>query len=222
MKKILFVLLVVLCSCKSITYKDVTPDIAPNDKLLPALEPVVDVYNLEAVYSAGGAESSADTYYNMPANANWSSSSSANITYYKDSRVRNAINIFNKEVKENITNPFGKKKGYIVLRLGYRGVNDNSWLFIPSMVTVFTANLVGFPVDYIKQSQEVEVEIYNNKKELVKRYGCYVSSQAAVAMWWGYGSNIWTKLAADNIKEALSQIRFQIGDEADDIIDKLN
>ena len=53
MKKYVVVVAFLACSCKSITYQDVNPEIKPNENLLPALESVVDLRNLEATYTAG-------------------------------------------------------------------------------------------------------------------------------------------------------------------------
>ena len=222
MKKIFLLCTVALCACKSIEYQDVNPPIKPNDNLLPALESVVDVSNIESVYTSGSYAGMANNFGTAyaPSNnwGNWMQTTTLNATMYKDVRVNDVINVFNKEVKENITSPYGAKKGYITLKLGYRGVDRSWWYTLPSLLTLGTINLLGFPGDKISQSLEVEVEIWNNKKELVKRYTENVYNYDYVAMYWGYSDlSIRRKVAADNIKQALENIRLKINNDAPQI-----
>ena len=71
-------------------------------------------------------------------------------------------------------------------------------------------------------SLEVEVEILNNKKELIKHYKVNVDNSEAVAMYYGYHQkHVYRKLAADNIKQAMEQIRLQINNDAEEILKKL-
>lgn len=89
-------------------------------------------------------------------------------------------------------------------------------------MSLFTINLLGFPYDKLSQSLEVEVEIHNNNKELVKRYVENVMDIQYVAMYWGYSENsVWRKVAADNIKQALQKIRDRINRDAAEIKKKL-
>lgn len=225
MKKTILTLFFLICSCKSITYQDVNPTKQPNSNLLPALESVVDINNLESVYTSGSYQGSIDNFGSAYGTGNWGGwlqTSSINGTHYKDSRVNDVINVFNKEVKENISSPYGTKKGYIVLKLGYRG-NDHGYQYmIPSLLSLGTLNILGFPADKITQSLEIEVEIWNNKKELVKRYVENVLDYNYVAMYWGYRQPvILRKVAADNIKQGLEKIRYQINNDAAEIKQKL-
>ncbi len=225
MKKIILIILVLTCSCKSITYQDVNPTIQPNNNRLPALESVVDINNLESTYSVGSYYGIANNFGTGYGNNNWTGwvqTTTINGTQYKDTRVNDVINIFNKEVKENISNPYGEKKGYITLKLGYRD-NESSILYLlPSMLTFCTINILGFPADKRSQSLEVEVEIWNSKKELIKRYVENVYNYNYIAMYWGYDENtIDRKIAADNIKQALEKIRLKINNDAKEIQKKL-
>ena len=96
MKKYLFLLLF-LASCKSITYQDVNPNINPNQNLLPALDTIVDLYNLEATYSSGSYSGQANTLglgYSGNNNwGNWLQITDLSGIQYKDSRVNDIINI---------------------------------------------------------------------------------------------------------------------------------
>lgn len=225
MKKLTLFLCVFICSCKSITYSDVNPTISPNTNLLPALEALIDISNLESTYTSGsyvGTANNFGTGYGANNLGIWSSTTVMNGTHYKDARVNDIIYIFNKEVKENITSLYGEKKGYISLKLGYKGIDGSTLLFFPTILTLGTINFLGFPADKISQSLEVEVEIWNNNREVIKRYVENVVDSEYVAMYWGYDiNNVYRKVAADNIKQALEKIRIKIGNDATEIKNNL-
>lgn len=225
MKK-LFLVVLFLCSCKSIVYEDVNPVIQPNTNLLPAMDSIVDINNLESTYSSGSYSAFANNVgagYGANNFAGWLQTTAINGTNHKDARVNDVINIFNKEVKENITNPYGKKKGYIVLRLGYRANEYAGEYLLPSLLTLGIINFTGFPAGKVTQSLEVEVEILNKNKELIKRYTETVYNSNYIAMYWGYNEvSIHRKNAADNMKQALEKIRLKIDSDANEISKKLN
>ena len=216
MKKFILTLFAILCSCKSITYQDVTPIISPNTHLLPALDTSVDIYNLESNYSEGFFTAKADsigTNYTNPQGFGTSyHSTRMKSKTYKDVRINDIINIFEKEVKENISTPYGAKRGTISLRIRYRESDNNKKYRIVSLLSFGTAILLGFPWDKIDETIEVEVELINNKKETVKIYKELISGSSYVAAWWGYNEeDAPRKVSADNIKQALEKIRIKIG-----------
>lgn len=225
MKKIIIWTIFCLCSCKSITYQDVNPIINPNSNLLPALEPIVNINNLEATYTAGTYNGYANNFgsgYGQNNWGGWTQTAMIEGTYHKDVRVYDVINIFQKEVKENITSPYGEKKGYITLRLAYRGNDISSFYILTSTLTLYTINFFGYPLNKVSQSLEVEVEILNNKKELIKRYVENSVDESYIAMYWGYSDTAYRKVAADNIRHALEKIRIKINSDAKEIQSKLN
>ena len=74
---------------------------------------------------------------------------------------------------------------------------------------------MGVPQNKITQTLEVEVSILDTDKNLIKRYVQIVNNTDYIAMWWGYDDNdVYRKLAAANIKQALADIRSQIGQDA--------
>ena len=225
MKKFIILCCILICSCRSIKYQDVNPIISPNRNLLPALETLIDINNLEATYTSGSYVGTANNFgsgYGANHWGGWSSTATMKGTYYKDARVNDIIYIFNKEVKENIISMYGVKRGYIVLKLGYREADFSSLYRLSSILTLGTINFLGFPADKISQSLEVEVEIWNNNREVIKRYVEHVVDSEYVAMYWGYNTNAATrKVAADNIKQALEKIRIKIGQDATEIKNRL-
>ncbi len=223
MKKYILICVLVMSACKSITYQDVNPQIQPNSNLLPAMESVIDMNNLEATYTVGSYNGNANNIGTGIGSTSWMQTTAVSGTTYKDARVNDVINIFEKEIKENITSPYGEKKGFIVLKLGYRGVETSTLYPLVSLFTLGTINFLGFPANEVSQSLEVEIEIWNKKKELIKRYVVNVTDTEYQAMYWGYHNlMIGRKLAADNIKQALEKIRFQINEDAQQIKRELN
>ena len=86
-KKIIPLIVLCLCSCKSITYHDVNPAIVPNSNLLPALEPVVSLNNLEATYTAGTYSGYANNFgsgYGQNNWAGWLQTTAIEGTYHKE------------------------------------------------------------------------------------------------------------------------------------------
>ena len=80
---------------------------------------------------------------------------------------------------------------------------------------MFTLNVVGFPANELTESLEVEVQIMNNKKEVIGRYVENVTNSNYLAMYWGYNwPGLYRKVAADNIKTALEKIRIKINNDS--------
>ena len=70
---------------------------------------------------------------------------------------------------------------------------------------------------------KVSVEIYNNRKEMIRRYSAIVDNKAWVALYWGYNVNdVADKASLDNVRQALNQIGMQISAEAPQIKNSLN
>ena len=110
------------------------------------------------------------------------------------------------------------KKGNISLKLGYRG-SDSSFIYpFVSTLSLCTLNLFGFPWDRLEESLEIEVQIMNNKREVIKRYVESVNNHNYVAVWWGYEEHdIYRKVAADNIRTVLANIRHRINNDSNEI-----
>ncbi len=211
MKKISLLLLMVLYGCKSVTYQDLNPVIQPNENRLPAMHIEFDENSLNAAYPVRTVSEYNDEGYKIDSRR------------VVDDRVGDVRNIFEEEVKENITNPYGAKKGYLKLKLGYYNNDYSQWYIVPSIFTVFTVNLAGFPVASSQQTLEVVVEVQDNNREVIRRYREMVSNEAYVAMYWGYSQDdVIRKVGADNIKQALEKIRYRINADAPEIKKKLN
>ncbi len=77
-------------------------------------------------------------------------------------------------------------------------------------------------MDKFTQTMEVEIEIMNKKRDVVKRYTQVVETSAYRAYYWGYKrKDINRKVSADNVKEALRIIREKINKDASEILERL-
>ncbi len=224
MKKILLLsTLFFLTNCKNITHQDYILDVN-NQTKLPALEAVIDTTNLENVFSLGGFVANANNMGAAGRNG-WVQASAMAGTSFRDPRMQDTMTLFNDFVKNKVTNPYGEKKGYVVLNIGYRNriVRYESiptlWL---SIVSLGTLNLLGFPLSAEEEEMNISVEILNNKKELVKRYTSPQSNKEWVAAYWGYDAlSVNRKITIENIKNALEEIAKQISNDSYEINKKL-
>lgn len=195
MKKIYLLATVaaLLSSCRSVGYEDLTPSIRPNNNLLPVLEVKTDTKIYPKKEKIGKKT-------------------------YNDSRGTDAETIFIKEVRENIIEPTGEKKGYITMRISYEDTDSVGLYKLTAFVGCLGLGvpfLFGVPAGALNQDLEVEVQIQNNHKDVIKRYTERVADTEYVAAWWGYKrKDVSRKVAAENLKHALENIRYKINNDA--------
>lgn len=201
MKKISFCLTFFLCACTlPISYEDTHQSKNPNTNLLPALHTKINAQNLRAAFTDVSSDK------NKPDR------------HLRDVIVDDAINIFEREVEENITVGEGKKQGRIAFRVQYVKMENSIPLRTVSVVTLGLLNFGGFPKDKLTQTMEAEVEIMNLKGDVIKRYTETVESSAYNAYYWGYKrSNINRKVSAENVKKVLKKISAEINADASEI-----
>ena len=217
-----FVLVFLFTSCKTIYLSELKP-YPKNTKLLPALEPIVDIESLESAYSSGSSVVEVSTYNSRPSNSTYLGIGNSTSTIYKDKRVHDAITIFERDVTENITNPFGEKKGSITCRIvaGDQSMKDN-WVW-GTAFTLFTLNLLGIPYYSSVTDIDVEVEIYSKNNDLIGKYTATGHSKVWVALYWGYNeSSASRKSAYTALKMALNEMKLKIQDDNDRLTLELN
>ena len=77
-------------------------------------------------------------------------------------------------------------------------------------------------VDSAEQTLDIEVLVQNTHKDVIKRYTANSSDTVYAALYWGYDNkDIDRKVAAENLKKALENIRHQINNDAPEIRSKL-
>jgi len=216
---VIFVLL--FTGCKSISLSELRPS-PKNTKLLPALEPKVNIMSLESAYSSGTSNVEVSTYNSKLSNSSYMGIGSSTTTSNKDKRVQDAITIFERDVTENITNPFGEKKGSITCRIvaGEQSMKDR-WLWATAF-SACTLNLFGIPLYSTVTNIDVEVEIYTKNDHLIGKYSATGYSKIWVALYWGYDeSSASRKSAFTALKMALNEIKLKIQDDNDRLTHEL-
>ena len=171
MKKLIpfaIVLIIVFTQCRTMNLAELNPQgkIAP---LLPALEVEFDIYSLEKNFPDRFNSQTSITSTNMEV-----TSQSINISNIKNEDVtpNDFITLFNREVKNNITNPYGEKRGKIVCRIAGKDENPTYILRLLSILSLGTLNILGMPFDINKNIIDIDVEIINNNDEQIGRASC--------------------------------------------------
>ena len=219
--------------------KDIAPENNPNAHLLPYLEPIVDVENVKDIYTQGKVSTTGksftfgDSYnYGTAYGNSWNSSgfssavtkSKSETFFSTDERVNDVVNIFTKEVRQNIVDSsnMNNPRGYIVLRLNGRIEDSSKALKVASAFTFGTLNLMGMPANYQSQEIDIDVSIYNLQKSLVKQYTVTSQDTEFRAFYYGYtNENANRKAAAEALKKALQEVSNRINRDYDEITSKL-
>ncbi len=222
MKRILFYIAIIFLmnSCISLKLQDISPR-RKNNTMLPALKPRVDIKSFENTYYGINPLliESNPIYYGKDT---WDIDV-VEVYHNNDPRIQDAISIFIKDVKENITNPYGEIQGDILCRITYGDVNSKGygWFYL-SMFTLYIPNLFGMPVLSNRSTIELEVQIFDLNKNLVKRYTADCTNRKYVALYWGSNYTIATRRAnAAAFMCAMDKIKNQIDLDAPEIITKL-
>jgi hypothetical protein len=200
-----------------------------NSKLLPTLQTRIDLNSFESAYSLGTATSSSmgtlsgqTKIGNNKTQTTGIGTSVTSTTMSKDPRIQDAITIFDRDVKDNITDPFGNSKGYILCKINASNQKVNLGWALLSGVTLMIPNILGMPMSSYKITLDVDVEIYSNTEKLVGRYNGIAKKKTYVAAYWGYGKDAARVANARAFREAMQQIKIQIEGDYDRIVQKLN
>lgn len=220
MKKFLILsMLFILASCASIKLSDFDPGYK-NKLLLPALEPKIDISSFEDAYLM---------YYIKNSNALYYTDSTTDLPYTiapvpKDIRMKDAISIFKREVKENICSFSPEKKGTIVCHIPF-AVSENSGnsFLLLSTFTFGILNLIGMPLFSYKTELELEVEIFTNSGKQIGSYRARGSNTAWVALYYGYSMQSANRISnAKAFKIAMNGIKQQIEMDAERLTNELH
>lgn len=212
-----------LIGCKSIQITDLQPR-NPNNQLLPSLSSQVDISSFLNAYSFGTTKSSGS-------GIGYSSEGLGGVittgTYFgsnttvADKRIQDAIVLFEREVRNNITNGDGTPVGFAICKIPIGETRIGGWGFYGlSLVTLTVPNWFGMPLLTYKTELELEVEIQDCNNIIIGRYNGVGRKKIPVALWHGYGGGgSWTltgneaaarKSNIEAIKIAMIEIKNQI------------
>lgn len=132
------------------------------------------------------------------------------------------MKIFSKEVEENLTDPYGDKYGFVVMKQNIIKVNMGiGWALLQGF-TGAVPLLFGVPSGGWRYKIEVELRFMDSQNKLIGKYSAIGKGSAKVAMYWGYsGLNAMRKAYVDAINDAFNQIRPQILVDATRLNEKL-
>ncbi len=224
-----FVSLIVLIgfnSCKSLELSDMKPK-GKNQHILPNLEPKVDIFSFKNAFP------STVTYFpaTIETKTLVDSNSSRTTSSYTEPSVNNQINksffqtisFFEQDVKNNICNPIGTKKGFISCKIvAYNNTTKDDFLRIPSILSFYIANYLGMPYFYKKVELELEVEILDLNKNIIARYLGEGKACFPVAFYYGYSlGNVDEKANLYAFRMAMNEIKTEIDKNYNNILSKL-
>lgn len=105
---------------------------------------------------------------------------------YKN-RIQDAFLIVNEEINKNICTPsIGMYYGTIECQITNLKNETDTGLSVISMLTLYTINLLGFPIASQLSIVKVSFKIFNCNNVLVKDYTAKGIGKAYSAMYWGY------------------------------------
>lgn len=227
MKKIVIVIIFLLFGCKSyylLTSDDINAQRFPNPNLLPALQMNIN--------------------FNVPDYGVIKVTGDAEATQYSTTIAFDTVNIIKKEINENITSPYGDKKGVINVNINFVGwgykkeekskireVIDYVLDPIKHISMVFTLGL-SCPIlirEYaiVRKVRQIgiNVEILDSKNNLIKKYEELVSNYEIIDCMCCPNEQLsvdpYRKLNAANVKQAMENIRNKIKTDFSYINNKL-
>jgi hypothetical protein len=217
-----------MTSCASFKMSDLKPT-PKNSRILPTLQTRIDLNSFESAYSLGTSSSiSVGTFQGSSSNNSNSSKISglgtavSSSTMSKDVRIQDAITIFDRDVKDNITDPFGDFKGYILCKINASSEKQNlGWAFL-SGLTLMVPNILGMPIGAYKIVLDVDVEVYSISEKLIARYNASAYHKKYMAAYWGYGQDASRVANIMAFRDAMNQIKVQIDKDYDNVFQKLN
>jgi len=204
-------LVLLFCSCASIKPTDFRPDNLGCIQL-PALDPVMDAVSLESMYP--------DSYI--------SSESASSSDFFVSSVSRNRMaqdvrTLFEREVKDCITNPYGELNGYIICKVSSGYSRMNPTLTFWSTMTLGIPNILGMPYAQAKTLIDLDVEIYTLDNRLIGRYNGSGYDKSYSAYYYGYRLADVSRISGVNaFKMAMNEIKSKIERDRSRLLMEMN
>ena len=144
-KQILTTIVIVglFTGCKSFDPKFLSPTGNPFNPKLPSMERYIE-NNLVAIVTTTGQSVGASP--------------------------QDVLTLFDREVSEIMTNPYGDKKGFLLLKVNTIENKLSVWQWIVSGTLMFTPTLLGLPLFSTKAVVEIQIDVMNNNRTLIGSY----------------------------------------------------
>ena len=231
---ILLICVSCMFSCKTVLLSDLKPE-NPIINLLPSLEPKVDIASLQSAYSLGSTKSRGSIVgYGTQSLGGIISTGSfyGQSTSFADKRIQDAVVLFEREIRNNISDGSNEPIGSVVCKIisGETRKSGLGWSAL-SLVTSFIYNIFGMPFFSYTTELEIEVEIRDCKNIPFARLIGYGNQKIRVAAWRGYSGNLFGQITGnesaarksniDAVKMAFSEIKGKISKSSEKIKKRL-
>ncbi|MFP4664660.1 MAG: hypothetical protein ACLFM1_09560 [Bacteroidales bacterium] len=135
---------------------------------------------------------------------------------------REEFHMFREEMETNIMNPYGDKYGSAFYSSRILKSNGGWGWFLASGLTLYTINLLGFPMMLESKEVEVEVRIVDLQGRLIGKYSGRGKGQATYALYFGYDVNsAYRKILNETVGIALEKVREKIRADSERLRTKL-
>jgi hypothetical protein len=107
-----------------------------------------------------------------------------------DQALEDVFHLFDNELGDNINQGAGPRYGHARFKLLHYNRRNPGWgWIIPSVGTLWTANLLGMPMSNIQSDVELQLEITDADGKMLVGYSAPGTGKAKVAMYYGYTSS---------------------------------
>jgi hypothetical protein len=103
-----------------------------------------------------------------------------------DTRVQDQLAYIKHEVEKKICEEISESKGKIKFEILNSKLTKGNYLFIPSVLTLFTINLLGFPLGSQSVEFSLKCTISDDSNNEIYSKTCSVKGKSYSAMYWGY------------------------------------
>ncbi len=176
-----FLSLLFMSSCQTLKISDFPQGTAIESRL-PALEPIFDYHSFQAAYP-DYYESNSGTAIRLDDNISIFSGATRGRSVSNETKAYDAVHLFEKEIRDNISKSTGKIYGSAVCKVGFGNSSSNWANPIISYATLGIANLFGFPFTIITDELEVIVEIRDADNFIIGRYSAIGEGKVDVTIY---------------------------------------
>lgn len=202
-----------LSSCQTLKVSDFPQGTAIESRL-PALEPIFDYHSFQAAYP-DYYESNSGTDIRITDDFGLVTGSTRGRAVSNETKAYDAVHLFEKEVRDNISKATGKIYGSAVCKVGFGNSNGNFKNPLISSLTFGVLNLFGYPFNVINDELEVIVEIRDANNFIVGRYSAIGYGECDVTLYRNDGAD---RLAhARAFVDAMEKIKLKIERDTGDI-----
>ena len=125
----------------------------------------------------------------------------------------------NDELTTNIISTENEPKGFMEIICDKYTLKLRPLIPFFSGFTLFSLNIVGFPISYVEIGLRLKINIYDNSHNLIKNYSYEVTDKSAMGFYYGRGGRV---VLVDVTKKALDNFRKDIEHDAQFITEKLD